>query len=225
MYGSGPGSGSGSFPFRIKVFSGLKKCVQNIIFTQTFSKKWKFLRLKIICLRVSYKKQIWKNFFFLASLKSLKKGVGSESGPFSQRYTCADPDPHQNVSDPQHRLYELRYVRRFSKQMREQIPLLRESIKAASMTDLKASPMWHYSYFIYFYINRADIGHCLYILLVEYGTLLLSSWLPLGRGPPLGCLAKIRTRACFTASRRATVWATQHPVWATPHPSLSHAAS
>ncbi len=46
-----------------------------------------------MCLRVSYKKKIW------ASLKSLKKGVGS------------DPDPHKNVKDPQHcfqeSLYEL----------------------------------------------------------------------------------------------------------------------
>ncbi len=34
---------------------------------------------------------------------------------------------------------------------------------------------------------------------------------PLGRGPPLGCRAEIRTRACRTASRRATIWATPHP--------------
>ncbi len=42
-------------------------------------------------LRVSYKK---------ASLKSLKKGIGS--GSINQRYGSADPDPHQNVTDPQH---------------------------------------------------------------------------------------------------------------------------
>jgi hypothetical protein len=38
--------------------------------------------------------------FFFASLKSLKKGVGS----ISQRYGSGhpDPDPHQNVTDPQH---------------------------------------------------------------------------------------------------------------------------
>ncbi len=41
--------------------------------------------------------------------------------------------------------------------------------------------------------------------------LLISSLLPLGRGPPLGCRAEIRTRACHTASRRATDWATPHP--------------
>jgi hypothetical protein len=36
--------------------------------------------------------------FFFASLKSLKKGVGS----ISQSYGSPDPDPHQNVTDPQH---------------------------------------------------------------------------------------------------------------------------
>jgi hypothetical protein len=43
-----------------------------------------------------------KNYF--ASLKALKKGVGSGigSGSSSQMYGSADPDPHQNVMDPQH---------------------------------------------------------------------------------------------------------------------------
>jgi hypothetical protein len=56
-----------------------------------------------MCLRVSYKKKYEKNNFF-ASLKSLKKGVVSEvgSGSVSQRYGSADPDPHKNVTDPQH---------------------------------------------------------------------------------------------------------------------------
>jgi hypothetical protein len=42
-----------------------------------------------------------KNFF--ASLKSMKKGVGSGvgSGSISQRFGSGDPDPHQNVEDPQ----------------------------------------------------------------------------------------------------------------------------
>jgi hypothetical protein len=53
-----------------------------------------------MCLRDSYKKKI----FVFESLQSLKKGVGS----ISQRYGSAririrtDPDPHQNVTDPQH---------------------------------------------------------------------------------------------------------------------------
>jgi hypothetical protein len=33
-------SGSGSFPFLRKVFSGLKKCLKNKILTQSFSKKY-----------------------------------------------------------------------------------------------------------------------------------------------------------------------------------------
>jgi hypothetical protein len=41
-----------------------------------------------------------KKIIFLTSLKSLKKGVGS--GFISQRYGSGDPDPHQNVTDPQH---------------------------------------------------------------------------------------------------------------------------
>jgi hypothetical protein len=48
----------------------------------------------------------------IASLKLLKKGVGSGvgfgcgsgagSGSISQRSGSEDPDPHQNVTDPQH---------------------------------------------------------------------------------------------------------------------------
>jgi hypothetical protein len=49
-------------------------------------------------------KNMRKKYFFFASLKSLKKGVGSRdgSGSISQRYGSADLDPHQNVTDPQH---------------------------------------------------------------------------------------------------------------------------
>jgi hypothetical protein len=36
-------------------------------------------------------------FFFFASIKSLKEGVGS--GSISRRYRSVDPDPHQNVTD------------------------------------------------------------------------------------------------------------------------------
>ncbi len=49
---------------------------------------------------VSYKKKIRRKNNFLTSLKSLKKGVGSGSGSVSERYGSADPDPHQNVTDP-----------------------------------------------------------------------------------------------------------------------------
>ncbi len=68
------------------------------------------------------------------------------------------------------------------------------------------------------------------------GPLSISSLLEslVGR-PSLWCRAENRTRACLTASRRATNWATQHHVshaapceprrtiWATPH-HVSHAA-
>jgi hypothetical protein len=51
-------------PFLIKVLRGLKSCLQNKIVTQNFSKKLNFLRLKIMCLLVSYKKKIYlKNYF------------------------------------------------------------------------------------------------------------------------------------------------------------------
>ncbi len=43
-----------------------------------------------MCLWVTHKK-IFGQINFLASLKSLKKGVIS-----------VDPDPHKNVTDPQH---------------------------------------------------------------------------------------------------------------------------
>jgi hypothetical protein len=39
---------------------------------------------------------------FLASLKSLEKGVGSGYGSFSQRYGSGDPDLQQIVTDHQH---------------------------------------------------------------------------------------------------------------------------
>jgi hypothetical protein len=44
-----------------------------------------------------------KTIFLFESLKSMKKGVGSGvgSGNISQRCGTADPDPHQNVTDPE----------------------------------------------------------------------------------------------------------------------------
>ncbi len=45
-----------------------------------------------------------KKKYFFASLKSMKKEVGSRvgSGSTTQRYGSGDPDPdpHQNVTDP-----------------------------------------------------------------------------------------------------------------------------
>jgi hypothetical protein len=61
------------------------------------------LRLMMMYLCASMRK---KCEIFFASLKSIKKGVGSGvgSGYISQRYGSGDPDPHphHNVTDPQH---------------------------------------------------------------------------------------------------------------------------
>jgi hypothetical protein len=62
----------------------------------------------MMCLWASYEKKPWKKIIYFATLKSMKKRVGSGSGPgygsISQRYGSGDPDldPHQNVTDPQH---------------------------------------------------------------------------------------------------------------------------
>ena len=55
----------------------------------------------IMCLWASHEGKIWGIFF--ASLKSLKKGVGSEVGSGSVSQRCGSGwVPHQNVTDPQH---------------------------------------------------------------------------------------------------------------------------
>jgi hypothetical protein len=50
-----------------------------------------------------------KKLYLYASLKLLEtgvgSGVGSGSGSVSQRYGSANPDPHQNVTDPLHWLH------------------------------------------------------------------------------------------------------------------------
>ncbi len=92
---------------RILLFSEIMLAKQD--FNKKFLGKIKFLRLKIMCLWLSYKqKKCVENNFVFASLKSLKKEVGSRIGPgsgfISQRYgsTDTDPDPHQKVTDLQH---------------------------------------------------------------------------------------------------------------------------
>jgi hypothetical protein len=66
--------------------------------------------MPVACGHVVRKK--YENKLFFASLKSMKKVVGSEVGSGSgvgsiiQRYGSGDPDPdldpNQNVTDPQH---------------------------------------------------------------------------------------------------------------------------
>ncbi len=48
------------------------------------------------------KKLFQKISFLLASWGPMTKIAGSGSGSISQRHGSADPDPHQNVMDPQH---------------------------------------------------------------------------------------------------------------------------
>jgi hypothetical protein len=79
-------NGSGSFPFRRKVLSGLKYCLQNKIVTQNFSGK------------LSFKK------FFLHPLSHWRKKSDPELDPYPL-VRGTDPDPHQNVTDPQHYIY------------------------------------------------------------------------------------------------------------------------
>ncbi len=76
-----------------------------------------------MCLWLSYKKKIYgeKNFVF-ASLKSLKKEVGSRvgSGSIGQKYGSADPDPHQKVKDPYNTAFNnhfLTFIRLLSKHL------------------------------------------------------------------------------------------------------------
>ncbi len=42
--------------------------------------------------------------------KGVGSGVGSESGSICPRYGSADPDPHQNVTDPQHCIPKRIYI-------------------------------------------------------------------------------------------------------------------
>ncbi len=55
-----------------------------------------------MCLRVSYTKKYEKNNFFciLKVTEERSRIQGSGSGSINQSYGCPDPDPHQNVSDP-----------------------------------------------------------------------------------------------------------------------------
>jgi hypothetical protein len=68
--------------------------LQNKILTKIFSKNQIFKTEDNVPASKLEEKNMGTNYFFL-SLKSLKKGVGSGSGPISQRYGSADPDPHQ----------------------------------------------------------------------------------------------------------------------------------
>ncbi len=78
-----------------------------------------FLRLKndvkVSSKNIVQKKFVKKIIFWLASWRSMMKIEGSasgfKSGSISQRHGSADPDPdpHQNVMDPQHWYWYVRY--------------------------------------------------------------------------------------------------------------------
>jgi hypothetical protein len=89
-------------------------------------------------------------------------------------------------------------------------------LKASLFTFIKI--WWHAAtLLIYFYIYRAVI-HNLYIILVEIHSC-YPHCIRSVEGLLQGCRAGIRTRACRTASRCATIWATPHPK--EPHRTLS----
>jgi hypothetical protein len=62
---------SGSFPFLIKVLSGLIKCLQNNYFNTKFSQKNQFLRLQLMCLQVS------KTFFCILKVTEERSRIQS----------------------------------------------------------------------------------------------------------------------------------------------------
>jgi hypothetical protein len=72
-------------------------------------------------------------------------------------------------------------------------------------------------FFIYLYINRADIK-CLY-LLVEYRTTLVILIASARWRASSGVPSEIWTRACHISCRCATIWATPHP--SEPRPTLN----
>jgi hypothetical protein len=51
--------------------------------------------------KVISKEQLRENFFLLATCLPLTKKAESGFGSVSQWYGSADPDPYQNVTDPQ----------------------------------------------------------------------------------------------------------------------------
>ncbi len=57
-----------------------------------------------MCVWASYRKKNEKIFFCILKINEerIGSGVGSGSGSIIQKYGSADPDPHQNVTDPQH---------------------------------------------------------------------------------------------------------------------------
>ncbi len=64
------------------------------------------------CRSRSFHHQAKKTYFLLESWKSLTRRAGSGSGSVTQWHGSADPDPNQNVTDPQHCLKTIKYYQR-----------------------------------------------------------------------------------------------------------------
>ncbi len=99
----GSESGSGSFYHQPKVVSKiLIPTVLWLLYDFLFSKNDVNVASK------SKKQKNIENFFWLPSWRSLMKIAGSGVGSVCQRYGSEDPDPNQNVTDPQHWLQRWR---------------------------------------------------------------------------------------------------------------------
>ncbi len=90
---------------------------------------------------------------------------------------------------------------------------------------------WCHSFCLFWYLFSTYIHSITFIRRHSPRFLSISSSLVSSVGKTsLWCPAENQTRACRTASRRTTNWATPHPDWATPHPDwatphpLSYAA-
>ncbi len=111
-----PGCGSRWIPLRI-LLSSSKNSRKNLIPTDLWL-LFDLLSLKMKLQKVINKKLWRKKYFWLPSWRSLTKiagsgsgsGFGSESKSVSQRYGSVDPDPYQNVTEPQHWRKDIRDV-------------------------------------------------------------------------------------------------------------------
>ncbi len=112
-FGSGSGSisqsyGSGSKSFFHQAKIVRKTLIPTVFVTITYY-LWKLMKMYLQ--KVIIRKNFFLNFFFgVFTVNDEKAGSGSvsEFGSISQRHGSADPDPHQNVMDPQHWFIEWR---------------------------------------------------------------------------------------------------------------------
>ncbi len=92
------GSGSGSFYHHAKIVR--KTLIPTILCLFLTFYLWKMMYMLCTVPSKCDQKNFFLISFLLASWRSMTKIAGS--GSISQRNGSADPDPHQNVMDPQH---------------------------------------------------------------------------------------------------------------------------